>query len=185
MRFGQFTLKSGATTPIYIDLRQLISDPHTLNEVSAAYLPLLRRLAFDRIAGLPYAALPVATTISLKTGWPVVFPRKEARSYGTLNEVEGRFKPGEKVVVINDLATHGLSKFQEIDKLLAAGLLVEDVVVLIDRQSGSREELARAGFRLHAVLTLTDLLDYWERNDRIPAEQIDAVRRYMVEQVTP
>jgi uridine monophosphate synthetase len=178
VRFGQFTLKSGAQTPIYIDMRQLVSYPH----VSAAYLPLLRQLKFDRIAGLPYAALPIATAISLKTGWPVVFPRKEARSYGTRVEIEGRFKVGERVVVINDLATGGWSKLDAVDKLITAGLVVEDVVVLIDRQAGSREALASAGIRLHSVLTLSDLLDYWERNERIPAEQIGAVRKFMDEQ---
>jgi uridine monophosphate synthetase len=182
IRFGQFTLKSGAQTPIYIDLRQLVSYPHVLNEVSAAYLPILRRLKFDRIAGLPYAGLPIATTISLKTGWPVVFPRKEARSYGSREEIEGRFKPGEKVVVLNDLATGGMSKFEAIEKLIIAGLRVEDVVVLIDRQAGARETLASAGYHLHSVLTLSDLLDYWERNERIPGEQIAAVRKIMLQQ---
>jgi uridine monophosphate synthetase len=126
--------------------------------------------------------LPIATTISLKTGWPVVFPRKEARSYGTRIEIEGRFKVGERVVVINDLATSGWSKLEAIDKLITAGLVVEDVVVLIDRQAGSREALASAGIRLHSVLTLTDLLDYWESSERIPSEQIGAVRKYMDEQ---
>jgi uridine monophosphate synthetase len=182
VRFGQFTLKSGAQTPIYIDMRQLVSYPHVLNEVSAAYLPILRQLKFDRIAGLPYAALPIATTISLKTGWPVVFPRKEARSYAPHIEIEGRFKVGERVVVINDLATGGWSKLEAVDKLITAGLVVEDVVVLIDRQAGSLEALASAGIRLHSVLTLSDLLDYWERNERVPGEQISAVRKFMDEQ---
>jgi uridine monophosphate synthetase len=179
VRFGQFTLKSGDTTPIYIDLRQLISYPHLLAEISAAYLPILRRLNFDRIAALPYAALPIGTTLSLQSGWPVVFPRKEARSYGTRAEIEGKYNTGETVVVINDIASNGLSKFESIMKLVNAGLVVQDVVVLIDRELGSAEALAKQGIRLHSVLTISSLLDYWEVTGRVSEEHLSAARLFV------
>lgn len=179
IKFGDFTLKSGLQSPIYIDLRQIISYPRLLEQIGAAYLPILRELHFDRIAGLPYAAIPIASAVCMQGGYPMIYPRKEVKSYGTKAEIEGDHKAGETVVIIDDLATTGGSKFEAIEKLTGAGLTVRDVVVLVDRQSGAKEALAEAGYQLHAVLTITEMLDHWEKTDKVEEDKIRETREFL------
>jgi len=179
IKFGKFTLKSGLKSPIYIDLRRIISYPTLLESIAQAYLPLLYTLHFSRIAGLPYAAIPIATAISLAGDYPMIYPRKEVKAYGTKAEIEGEYHEGETVVVIDDLATTGGSKFEAIEKLTGAGLAVKDVVVLVDRQSGAKESLAEAGYAMHAVLTINEMLNHWEETGKVAKENIEATRTFL------
>ena len=179
VRFGDFVLHSGAHSPLYIDLRRLVTYPRILAEVASVYARMLGPLKYERIAAIPYAALPIGTAVALQTGQPLIYPRREAKAYGTRRLIEGEYHAGERVVLLDDLITTGGSKLEALEPLLAEGLIVEDVVVLIDREQGGAQDLAQKGLRLHATLTLRELVDALAEGGQLAPTDAQRVRDYL------
>lgn len=173
--FGDYIQASGATFSYYVDLRKVISNPQVFHQMISAYGEILKTLQFNRIAGLPYGALPTATGLSLHLGQPMIFPRKEVKAHGTRRVIEGHFQPGETAVVIDDTLISGKSALEGVEKLTSVGLKVTDIVVFINHEAGGADRMRAAGYHVHEVLTLAEITETLYEAGRIDEEQYTAL----------
>lgn len=171
IKFGDFRLKlhdknpEAPSSPVYIDLRILRRFPEAKSAAVNVYQELIAPLQFDLLADIPTAATPLVSSLSDRLRVGMVTPRTDAKAHGTGAKVDGLLDVdrGKTVVLIDDLVTRADSKLEAAGILIAQGLTVNDVVVLIDREQGGREQLASMGLNLHAALTMNAMLAFYTR----------------------
>lgn len=159
VQFGEFKLVSGITSPIYLDMKGIISYPKKLKKLIDIYVRLLEPLSYDRIAGVAYGSLPIAGALSLKLEKPWIYARKEKKKYGTGKQIEGSWAPNETLVIVDDLISKGDTKFQSIELFENKGMKVKDLIVLVDRELGGSKVLNSRGYELHSAISITEILN--------------------------
>jgi uridine monophosphate synthetase len=184
IKFGSFTLKSGITSPIYLDLRQVISYPSLLKEISNALWEKVKNLSFDLLCGVPYTALPIASYLSITRDIPMLLKRKEAKTYGTKKLIEGVFSPSERCLIIEDVISSGASVLETVEPLKETGLIVSDVAVIIDRNQGGVQRLTQAGLNVHSLLSLTEILEVLLKHHKISQEVYLQTEDFLHGQIT-
>ncbi len=178
IKFGEFTLKSGVISPFYFDLRGVISYPEVLDGVVELLVEKVKNMEFDLIAGIPYTALPIATLVASKLNKPLIYIRKEEKSYGSGGKVIGKFQKGNKCLVIDDLITTGASKIESAEEFERQGIKVKDFVVIIDRSIQGKIDLAKRNYRLHSLISLNFILETLEKHNLISNSKILEIQNF-------
>lgn len=168
IEFGDFTLgRTAVHSPVYLNLRRLISNPRALSRCARIIREELETLMsmrnphvqpFSLVAGVPFGGLHIATAFSLNISTPMIYIHPPSTDKSDV--IEGIYVRGQTCLVIDDLITGGGSILQTAATLSEAGLIVRDAVTLVDRQEGGREALKQAGINLVSILTLEQIVTY-------------------------
>jgi len=160
-QFGAFKLTSGKISPYYIDLRIIPSFSDSFRKICDFCTDFVKREIeaknFERIAGIPVAGIPFASIVAYNLQKPFLYVRKGERFHGRQKRIEGILSPGDRVLLIDDLVTTGLSLVTAARAVAAEGGVITDAVVLLDREEGGKEKLRENGIDLHAMLRVSEV----------------------------
>lgn len=161
IKFGVFKLTSGKASPYYVDLRVIPSFPDAYREICDFYAEYIASQIgtknFDRIAGVPVAGIIFASQVAYNLKKPFLYVRKGIRLHGRERRVEGILVSGDRVLLIDDLVTTGLTLKKASEAVSAEGGVVTDAIAFLDREEGAKQLLEKNGVKLHPLLRISEI----------------------------
>ena len=181
IKFGNFKLSSGKDSPYYIDLRVVPSFPHHFRKMIKTLQNLISDKIgldnFDCIASVPTSGLVIASALAIETVKPLIYVRQKPKEYGTESVIEGKIAKGTKVLLIDDVATTGLSLLNAIKALRNAGAVVTDAFTVVNRFEGARESLASEDVRLYEITDITTIASILHEQNLIDDKTMEHVKK--------
>jgi orotate phosphoribosyltransferase len=156
LQFGMFTLSGGKLSPYYLDLRVIPSFPDAFRACTDLLAKNARSVeGIDKIGGIPTGGLPWASVLAYSLAKPLVYTRKDIKLHGRERSVEGILTPGERVLLVDDVITTGKNILTALQSIRGEGGVVENALVLLDREEGGGEHLQKEGVKLHSVAKIS------------------------------
>ena len=184
LKFGSFKIKSGATSPYYIDLARVLAAPQQLCIIAEIASQKIKQISetekINKLASIELKGALIVPSIACKLNLPCVIVRKEEKSYGVTGRIAGAdVVKGDNILFFDDVISEGLSKVDGIKPLQELGANVRHMLVVVNREHGGKEKLEKLGYKVHALAKITDIVDSLYREKHISKEQADKVSEYV------
>jgi orotate phosphoribosyltransferase len=184
LTFGSFKIKSGATSPYYIDLARVLSAPQQLCTIAEVAGEKIKRISavdkIDKLASIELKGALIIPSIACNLNIPCVIVRKEEKAYGVTGRIAGAdVENGDNILFFDDVISEGLSKIEGIKPLMDLGANVKHLLVVVNREQGGKEKLEKLGYHVHALAKITEIVDSLYREKHISNKQAQEVLEYI------
>jgi orotate phosphoribosyltransferase len=184
IKFGTFKLKSGASSPYYIDMVRLFSMPSELDQICEIVAEHIRQIMLseriDKLASIELKGVLILASIACRVHLPCIIVRKEKKTYGVMDRVAGAdVAKGDNILFFDDVVSEGLSKLEGIKPLEELGANVKHIMVVVDREQGGRENLKELGYQLHALARVSEVVSALKESEKISEQQAEGVFNYI------